>query len=993
MTGFRLDRGGHIDRAAPLAFTFDGRAYRGYQGDTLASALIANGVRIVGRSFKSHRPRGIIAAGPEEAGAILRLGRGGDVEPHARATMTPLYDGLTARSLNCWPSAAFDVFAVLRPLHRFFSAGFYYKTFLWPSWQVYAPWIRRLAGLGHLPDRPDPDEYEPCNAHCDLLIVGGGPAGLMAALTAARSGARIILADENLEFGGALRWEREPLEGRSARQWTAAALAQLRTFDHVTLLPRTTVFGYYDHNMLAMCERVSPLPPANAGRAPVRERLWHVRARQVILATGAIERPLVFANNDRPGVMLASAVRHYLNLYAAAPGKRLVVFTNNDSAYRTALDAHAAGLDVAAIVDARPQPRGACVEQVRARGLTVLTGHAITQALGARGVKAVSVTSLAQKRPARRFECDVVACSGGWSPNVHLFSQSGGRLRYDEALACFRPHLSVQKERSAGAANGAFDLGACFEEGRRAALASLEDLGLEADPPDIPLTEQRQTDRPLAFWQVPAHCGPVKDAPRYVDLMHDVTATDVRVAVQENFRAVEHFKRYTTTGMAPDQGKTSTVTALALLAEESGRTLGEIGTTKFRPPYTPVTLGALAGRRRGAFLSPRPRLRLHDLHLRLGAVMEDYGGWLRPAFYPQAQESEENAIAREARQVRTSVGLLDYSPLGKIEVRGRDAAAFLHHIYANDVKKLKPGRCRYGLMLTEHGALLDDGIIARLGPDHFHLTTTSGNARRVADWLEEWRQCEWPHWDVAVIPVSSGWGTVMVTGPRARDLVSRLALDVNLAPEALPHMSVRLTSLKGVPVRLMRVSFTGELGFEISVPAGYTPALWHLLHEAGRDLGVIPFGVEALMVLRTEKGFIHVGVDTDSATLPDDLGLSGLYRAKAEDFIGKRSLRRPEALRSGREQLVGLKATGTAALPVGGLVVPDRRRTRPVLPEGRVTSSVFSPTLNMPVALGLLKSGRQRLGETVVIYHQGSYWQAEVTRPCAYDPEGVKSHA
>ncbi|VAV98411.1 Sarcosine oxidase alpha subunit, partial [hydrothermal vent metagenome] len=964
------------DPAKALSFTFDGRRYLGYEGDTLASALMANGVRIVGRSFKYHRPRGIFSAGVEEAGAIVQVGDPPFEEPNVLATTIEIYDGLTARSVNTWPGAAFDLLAIFGLLKPFFVSGFYYKVFKWPSWKFWSPMVRRMAGLGTIPKRPDPDTYDHCHAHTDVLIVGAGPAGLAAAQAQAKSGLRVMLVDQNAALGGSLLFERDKLDGRPALDWVRDAERHLRALDNVTILTRTTASGYYDHNMITVSERLK-----NHNAPQPRERFWHVRAGHVILATGAIERPLVFPNNDRPGVMLASAVRHYVNRYGVTPGRRVLIATNNDDAYRTALDLLAAGIEVAGVVDARPNPQGDHVKATRKAGIAVYDGHVVTGTKGRRGVRSATIAAIDLETNiladnSRVITCDVVATSGGWSPVVHLHSQSGGKLRFEEVIQGFVPSDYVQNNICIGAANGIFDLEACLSAGAG-----------EADI-DLPAIENIKTEPLAPLWDLPVNLKKIRRGSRWVDLLHDVTASDVMLAARENYVSVEHFKRYTTTGMAMDQGKTSNVNALAILGQATSRTIPQVGTTKFRPPYTPVTMGAMAARSTGKLFSPQRHLPAHDWHQAHGAQMEDYGGWLRPVCYRQAGESEQNAVTREVLAVRNSVGILDYSPLGKIEVRGPAAADFLNFFYVNNIKSLKVGRARYGLMLNEHGVIMDDGVFARLAEDHFWVTTTSGGANRVAEWLEEWRQCEWPDKDVVITPLTTGWGTISLQGPKARELLSRLETDIDLSKENFPHMAVRTGLLEGVTTRILRTSFTGELGFEVTVPLSYMAAFWDSLVVVGIDLGITPFGLEALMVMRTEKGFIHVGVDTDSSSIPDDVGFGPVARKKADDFVGKRSLFRSDALRSDREALVGLKAVDDKPLPMGGIILKPGHSNAPAPMDGRVTSSYMSPALGQPVALGMIKGGGKRRGEIVKIYDIEGIRQAEIVAPCFYDPKG-----
>lgn len=959
---FRLKRGGRIDRARRLRFTFNGKAYEGCHGDTLASALLANGIDVVGRSFKYGRPRGIVGAGAEEPNAIMQVGSGAHTLPNLRATQVELYDGLQATSVSGWPSVNVDVKAIAGWFGKLMPPGFYYKTFMSPAalWPKYEHFLRKTAGLGKSPVEPDPDQYDHVHRHCDVLVIGAGPAGLAAASDAAGSGAKVILVDEQTELGGSLL----ALPAKEIGEELSNQIDALVANDAVTLLPRSTAIGYYDHNLVAVVERCTDhLGIANVGQ--VRQRLHRIRASQVVLATGAIERPLVFANNDRPGIMLASAVSTYINRFGVAPGERAVVFTTNDHAYRTALDLLDAGRSVAAVVDTRPESNGEWVNAVRDRGVRIINSSAVIDVAGKTRVKSAVIATLNATGDqlmgaTARLDCDLVAVSGGWSPVVHLSSHTGGKPRWDEQKIAFVPDRVPQGMRCSGACNGDFDNG-----------------------------------NAQALFQVP-HTRPTSSAPKkFVDLQLDVTADAIELAATEGYESVEHVKRYTAMGFGTDQGKLGNINGMAILAKALGQSLAETGTTVFRPAYTPTTFGALAGRVSQELFEPIRYTAMHRWHEQQGAAFENVGQWKRPWYYPRAGESMHDAVNRECLAVRNSVGMLDASTLGKIDIQGPDAAEFLNRVYTNAWLKLAPGKCRYGIMLREDGMVFDDGVTACLGENHYLMHTTTGNAAAVLSWLELWQQTEWPELDVYFNSVTDHWATVTVSGPNSRRVVEKICDGIDFSREAFGFMDWREGTASGVPARVFRISFTGELSFEINVNANYGRHVWEQVYAAGEEYGITPYGTETMHVLRAEKGFIIVGQDTDGSLTPQDAGVGWAVKpGKAYSFLGERSLLRADCTRPGRKQLIGLKPMDeNTTLPEGAQIVNDPDEPLPMTMQGHVTSSYYSAVLGRSFALAVLKNGFERIGETVYCpLADGSVIEAEVTTPVFYDPKGERQH-
>ena len=998
----RLASGGRINRDKPLTFTFDGKTYGGYEGDTLASALIANGVHLVGRSFKYHRPRGIMTAGSEEPNALMRLGEGAKIEPNIRATQIELYPNLKSESQNRWPSLNFDLGAVNSIVARMLPAAFYYKTFMWPAsmWMTYEHFIRKAAGLGKAAtDHNDPDRYEKTNAHTDVLVVGGGASGLMAALSAGRAGARVILADEQNEFGGWLLSEIDTtLDGNAADRWIADAVAELEAMENVTMLKRTTVFGYMDHNYLTMMERVTDHLGETPKHMP-RQRMWKIRAKHVVLAQGTHERPMVFGGNDRPGVMLSSAVRSYITRYGVAPGRRAVVVTNNDDAYRTALALVDAGVYLRAIVDMRPAPATPLVSEAMRRGINVYTSHALVEAEGTRHVGRAKVARINPKDgsitgDAFYLDCDLVAMSAGFTPIVNLHSQARGKLDWDDQQLCFRPSTYHEAAQCVGASNGIFDLADAMSDGAKAGAAAATAAGFKADQAATPKVDAPGQDyRPLALWKVVSDANPGAGPKAFIDFQNDVTSSDVKLAVREGYHSVEHVKRYTTNGMATDQGKTSNINALGIIADELDDKIPNVGTTTFRMPYTPASFGGIAGREIKGLFDPIRATRMDQWHHDHGATFEHVGQWMRAWYYPQAGESMDDAVQREVKAARTTAGLLDASTLGKIDIRGKDAAEFLNRVYTNAWLKLPVGRCRYGLMLKDDGMVMDDGVTSRLGENHFHMTTTTGGAAGVLDWLEEWHQTEWPELEVYMTSVTEQWSVSTLSGPNAKKIMNKLGCSVPLDDDNFPFMSFKDATLAGLPVRIFRISFTGELSYEINTPARLGLALWKNIMAAGEEFGITPYGTEAMHVLRAEKGFIIVGQETDGSVTPQDLGMDWIVSKKKDDYIGKRASERASMALDNRKQLVGLVTENPKdIIPEGAHAVLDPNQPMPMEMLGQVTSSYYSPNLGKSIAMALLKGGHKMMGETVYfpMINGAAPIKATITDTAFYDPKGEK---
>ncbi|MAD44449.1 MAG: sarcosine oxidase subunit alpha [Oceanospirillaceae bacterium] len=1001
----RVQDAGRINRSRPLTFTFNGRTFQGYEGDTVASALLANGIDIVGRSFKYARPRGIVAAGAEEPNAVLQLGASEAAQiPNVRATQQELYNGLECASTNGWPTVEFDVMAYLGKIGGgMMPPGFYNKTFMSPQslWPTYEKYIRKAAGLGRASKQKDPDTYDHLNQHCDVLVVGGGAAGLAAALAAGEAGARVILADEQAEFGGALLHSNDWINEKPASNWVAETVARLRTMDNVQLLPYSTVNGYHDHNFLTIHQRQTDHLGETAPQGLTRQRLHRVRAGWVVLATGAHERPLVYANNDVPGCMIASAVSTYIRRYGVVPGNRLVVATTNDYAYQTAIDWANTGRQVVAVVDSRPDPDGELVAAAEKAGIRVIKGSVVYDVQGSKRVKSVSVarlstTELSLAGSETTLDCDTVATSGGWSPVVHLSCHTGSRPVWDDDVIGFVPGPANQKQLLAGGIQGHYSIAECLAEGFSAGAQAATNAGFDK-PTDltVPKVHEPSVGKAMPLFYVP-HKQPMTRAPKqFVDYQNDVTAASIDVATREGFEAIEHVKRYTALGFGTDQGKLGNINGMAITAQAVNKTIPETGTTVFRPNYTPVTFGAIAGRNARELFVPERYTAMHQWHVDNGAKFEDVGEWKRPWYYPKAGESMQDSLNREVLAVRNGVGMLDASTLGKIDIQGKDAREFLGRIYTNAWAKLAVGKCRYGLMCGEDGMVFDDGVTSCLGENHFLMTTTTGGAAHVLEWLELYHQTEWPELEVFFTSVTDHWATMTIGGPDSRKLLAELCDDIDLDKDAFKFMDWRQGTVAGVPARVFRISFTGELSYEINVQANFGMHVWKKLMEHGAKYGITPYGTETMHILRAEKGFIIVGQDTDSTLHPYDLGMGwAVAQQKPFSFVGKRGMSREDPTKANRKQLVGLLTKDPQkVLPEGAQAVADPKQAIPMTMLGHVTSSYYSATLGRSIAMGTIRGGLDRMGETV--YYpmlDGSVVEAEICSPVFYDPKGDRQN-
>ncbi len=991
---FRLNKEGLINRNKKISFTFNGKKLFGYEGDTIASALIANGIHLVGRSFKYHRPRGFFGAGVEEPNAKLQVEFNGHSEPNVNATEMELVEGLSATSQNCWPSVNFDVGAINNFLKMFFPAGFYYKTFMWPKsfwYKIYEPFIRKAAGLGVASIEKDKERYEHKFEYCDLLVTGSGPSGLASAYAAAKNGAKVILAEDKPRFGGTLLTDDVSIDNLSGKDWAEKIITELKSMPNVTVKNRSQVFGYYDHNMLVMFERVSDHLEKKSKFTP-RQRLWYIRAKETILSTGSIERPIVFGNNDTPGIFLSAAAKEYMKVYGVLVGKKPLIFTNNDSAYETALEFKKNNVEPI-ILDTREEHSSELIDEAKSKGIDIRFSHGVIVANGYKKVKSAKIGKLNKDKNSfektETVDCDCICVSGFWTPSVHLASQSGNKLKYEEKIDAFIPDKKKQHETSVGAANGSFTLEESlkhgFENGSNLS-AKITETKTEISIPNVNEKKYGAHDK---FWCMPL---PKNENPkRFVDFQNDVSVSDIEIALREGYRSIEHVKRYTTLGMATDQGRTSNLNGLQLVSNIENKIVPEVGHTTFRPPFTPITIGTIVGREVGMEYMPTRKTPMHEWHEKNNAVFVDAGAWKRPRYYKQGNETLFEASKREAKNVRENVGICDVTTLGKIDIKGPDAAEFLNRVYTNAWMKLPVGKARYGLMLREDGIVMDDGTTTRISENHYHMTTTTAQAANVLSHLEYYLQIVWPELNVNVVSTTEQWAGAAIAGPKSRDMLSKLYPDLDVSNDAFPFMGYKEADFFGVPSRIFRISFSGELAYEINVKSDHGMFMWEKMMEVGKEFGNQPYGTEALSTLRIEMGHV-AGPELDGRTIPSDVSLNGLV-SKKKDFIGKNSLGREAFNVESRQKIVGLiPIDRKSSIPEGSHIVQDQNAKLPNPKLGHVSSSCWSVENNNPFSLAIMKDGKNMIGKKffAVSPLKNKSIEVEVISSHYVDPEGKR---
>ncbi len=962
---FRLDKGGLINRNKKISFKFNGKKYFGYAGDTLASALLANGVHLVGRSFKYHRPRGFFGAGVDEPYAIVQMNRNNEVDPNVRATEQELFEGLEAKSVNCWPNVDFDIGAINNFLGKFFPAGFYYKTFMWPKsfwYNLYEPIIRKAAGFGAASIKHDKEKYEHKYEYCDLLITGSGPSGLASAYAAAQNGAKVILAEDKSRFGGSLLTSDVTIGNQSGQEWAEKIISELKSMPNVVVKNRSQVFGYYDHNMLVMSERISDHLPKTEKYSP-KQRLWYIRAKEVIISSGSIERPLVFGNNDTPGVMLSSAAKEYLKVYGVLVGKKPLIFTNNDSGYETAIEFKKNGIDPV-VLDTRKDPNSEIIKEAKDLNINIKSSYVVVAAKGYKKVKSADIAKISDDKKnistIENIKCDCICVSGFWTPTIHLASQSGNKTKFNEEIDAFVPSQSKQKETTLGSANGIFTLEetlkTSFEKGNELS----KQITNKENKVTVPTVVEKKSSNHDKFWCVPLPEG--KNYKRFLDFQNDVAVSDIQLALREGYRSIEHVKRYTTLGMATDQGRTSNLNGLQLVSDIENKVVPQVGHTTFRPPFSPVSIGAIVGREIGKHSKPTRKSPMHYWHEKNNAVFVDAGVWLRPRYYKQGSENLFEASKREAKNVRRNVGVCDVTTLGKIDIKGPDSAEFLNRVYTNAWLKLPIGKARYGVMLREDGIVMDDGTTTRISENHYHMTTTTAQAANVLSHLEYYLQLVWPELNVNVVSSTEQWAGAAIAGPKSRDVLQKLFPDLDVSNEGLPFMGYMEGDLFGVNAKIYRISFSGELAYEVNVESDNGNYMWEKIIEIGKEFNIQPYGTEALSTLRIEMGHV-AGSELDGRTIPYDNSLEGLV-SKKKDFIGKRSLSKKAYVAPDRQKVVGvIPLDKKTSIPEGSYIVKDAKAKLPNPKLGHVSASCWSVEYDNPFSLAIIKDGKNMIGQ------------------------------
>ena len=989
-----------IDQTTRVSFKFDGKTYFGFKGDTLASALLANNVHLVGRSFKYHRPRGIMTSGSEEPNAIVQINKNSSVtEPNVRATEVEIYDGLEASSQNCWPSVNFDIGGINNFLSPLLPAGFYYKTFMWPAsfWEKYEYFIRKSAGLGQSPTEPDPDIYDHNYVHCDVLVIGGGISGIMAAKISAENNFKTLLLEERPNLGGTTIYQKNDyfkINDQYSSDWLEKEIEQIKNLKNLEIKTRTSVAAYHGYNYLLARENLTDHLPLEKKQNTIRQRLLKIRAKKVITATGSIERPLIFDNNDRPGIMLSSAIKKYADFYGVACGKENVLFTNNDTAYETAISLNNKGIKINAIIDIREQNKSDLTNEINKAGIKIYNSYTVINTKGYKKINKITIMKLSKDGKTVTdskidINCDCLGVSGGWTPAVHLFTQSGGKLKFDDNDNIFIPNKYPSDQLSIGSCNGNLELDDIISN----INVSLKNF-LKIDKTNfenLKINSSKSISR-RNIWLLPSN-KTVSKTKAFVDFQNDATAKDIKLALREGFRSIEHVKRYTTTGMGTDQGKLGNMNALGIISDTSNVKMSDLGTTTFRPPYTPLTFGTIVGRNVGEFFDIFRKTPMHDWHVQHKAKFENVGQWKRAWYYPKGNESMHDAVQRESKAAREGAGILDASTLGKIDIQGSDASEFLNRVYTNAWSKLAVGKCRYGLMLNEDGMVYDDGVTTRLSENHYIMTTTTGGAANVLGKLEDYLQTEWPELDVYLTSVTDHYATASVCGPNSKKIISKIIPNLDLSDENFPHMSFKNAKIGNIKCRVMRISFTGEQSYEINIQANYGKSLWEKCMDAGNEFNITPYGTETMHLLRAEKGFIIVGQDTDATLTPIDLQMDWIVSKKKYDFIGKRSLYRSDTIREDRKQLVGILTDDpNEVLEEGAQIVADTSK-KPVEMLGHITSSYFSPNLNKSIALGVVKGGKNMMGQKLFIPMKDKIINVKIADPVFLDKENKRLNA